>query len=338
MTTESIANRPQTNVRPMPTNGTQQAAPAAPKPTLSSLVKRGVHHLPLRVLVYGPQKIGKTTFSSGAPNGVVIGPEDGTGLLDQPRIDAHSWRDIMGALHLLATEPNDFKTVILDTLDHIEPLIWAHICAEYHVASIELAAGGYGKGYGFALDEWRKMTIALDRLRALGKGVILIAHAKTANFKNPDGPDYDRYFLAMNERASLYLQQWVDVVLFANYETFVTVDKNTKKAKGFGGTERVLHANRRAAFEAGNRINLPDSFPLSWADFAQYAYPSKDDTAARDAVLRSEIAELATKLDDTAIAAKVASTVDGTKPGDINRLSEILNRLSSRIAAKGSDQ
>lgn len=323
-------------------NNTAQRPPAstakapAPTPTLASLVKRGVHKLPLRVLMYGPEKLGKTTWSSGAPNGVVIGPEDGTGLLDQARIDAKSWPALMTALHALTIEANEFETVIVDTADHVELLLYAHLKEQYHVNEIEEVGGGYGKWTGVVLAEWNKLLVALDKLREQGKGIIILAHAKTAKFKNPDGQDYDRYFLALYEKASGLIRQWCDVVLFANYETFVSVDKQTKRAKGFGGTDRVVYATRTATFDAGNRINLPEKFALSWDEFAKHAYPSREDELARDAELRAAIDAACEQLADEAINAKVHPVVKSTKLGDTNRLAEVLNRLQARLNAKES--
>ena len=332
--TEQAATATAPNARPA--SAGRPVAVAPPPPSLASLVKRGVHTLPLRVLLYGPEKIGKTTFAAGAPNGIVIGPEDGTGLLDQARIDAKTWPATMAALHQLLVEKHEFTTVIVDTVDHIEPLMYAFLKDQYHVNEIEEAGGGYGKWSGVVLSEWTKMLVALDKLREKGMAVILLAHAKVGKHKNPDGQDFDRYFLSLYDKAAGLIRQWCDVVLFTNYETFVSVDKQTKRAKGVGGTERVVYATRSATYDAGNRINLPDSFPLSWADFAQYAYPSKEDAAAKDAALRLEIADALARLGDAALTAKVDPVVAATKSGDINRLSEVLNRLSKRIVAKES--
>jgi len=57
----------------------------------------------------------------------------------------------------LQTEKHEFQTVVLDSLDWVEPLIWKAVCEEGKVENIEQFGGGYGKGYVRALDLWRRL-------------------------------------------------------------------------------------------------------------------------------------------------------------------------------------
>jgi len=58
-------------------------------------------------------------------------------------------------LQLLAlAEQHDFATVVIDSVDWLEPLVWAKACRDNGWNSIEDA--GYGKGYVAALNLWRQ--------------------------------------------------------------------------------------------------------------------------------------------------------------------------------------
>jgi hypothetical protein len=85
----------------------------------------------------------------------------------------------------LQTQKHEFDTVVLDSLGWIEPLVWKAVCDEAKVDSIELAFGGYGKGYVRALDLWRTL---LKELAILNRSmhVLMIGHAQIKSFQDPD--------------------------------------------------------------------------------------------------------------------------------------------------------
>lgn len=248
----------------------QKASPPARqnRMTLSAL-SRGPIVKPVRVLLYSPEGLGKSTFASNSPAPVFIGPEDGTAQLDVVRFpQPESWEDIRDAIATLTREEHEFKTFVLDTVDWAEPLLWKSICASAGVTTIEDVGGGFGKGYVAALDGWRVLLADLERLREKkGMHIILLAHSWVRPFHSPDLSTYDRYELKLHQRASGLLKEWVDAVLFGNYETFTDADKRTKRVKGVSTGGRLIHAVRTAAFDAKNRYGLPERMPLDWNDF-----------------------------------------------------------------------
>jgi AAA domain len=109
--------------------------------------------------------------------------------------------ELFGRLRALQTEKHESNTVVLDSLDWIEPLIWKAVCDEGKVETIEQYAGGYGKGYIRALDLWRTLIKELAGLNHK-MHVLLIAHAQIKSFQDPELANaYDRYQLKINERA-----------------------------------------------------------------------------------------------------------------------------------------
>src|SRR5574343_961955 len=107
-----------------------------------------------RIIIHGAPGVGKTTLACSAPNPVVIRTEDGLGVLDVEAFPlAESYQDVIDAIGALYTEDHQYQTLVLDSLDWLEPLIRQKVCSDNKVASIE--ALGYGKGYVEALYHWR---------------------------------------------------------------------------------------------------------------------------------------------------------------------------------------
>jgi hypothetical protein len=197
----------------------------------------------------------------------------GTKQLDVPRFPKpETWEDIFLALRALYSEKHDYKTVVLDTLDQAEALCWEHICKQTECASIEDVGGGWQKGYTAAVDEWRRLLAALERVSAGKKmNVLLVAHCWVRTFKNPIGEDYDRYELKLHPKAAGVIRDWSDALCFARFEDLASPSKDSKgKAKRVRGVStgaRVLHTDHQAAWDGKNRYGLPEELPLSWEDF-----------------------------------------------------------------------
>lgn len=101
-------------------------------------VTTGRQNRPRRVLLYGTHGIGKSTFGSQADRAVFIQTEDGLGEIDCARFPlASSYRDAMTAIEELYSSEHDFATVVIDSVDWLERLIWADVCRERQVDSIE---------------------------------------------------------------------------------------------------------------------------------------------------------------------------------------------------------
>lgn len=101
---------------------------------------------PPRITIHGVAGVGKTTFAAQAYKPVFIQTEDGLGTLSANHFPlARTFEEVLDALAALYTEEHDFKTVVIDSVDWLEPLIWGKACRDNGWASIEDA--GYGKGY-----------------------------------------------------------------------------------------------------------------------------------------------------------------------------------------------
>ena len=242
---------------------------------------------PRRILVYGTAGIGKSTFATCAPSPIVIQTEDGVGEIDCHKFPlATTFDAVLAALTALFNEDHTYRTVVIDSLDWLERLIWAKVCAERQVASIEDI--GYGKGYTFAIAHWRTILDGLAALREQkSMTIILIAHSRIDRFENPETEAYDRYVPRLHKTAAALVTEWCDEVLFATYKVFTKQNDEgfgQKRSQGIGSGERVLRTTERPAHMAKNRLALPDELPLTWSDFARHLTAARAISAAAVAV------------------------------------------------------
>jgi len=306
---------------------TQQQAPPPQRPKLQ--VVRGRQEVPDRVLIFGVEGIGKSSWAAAAPSPVFVAAEDGTSQLDVARLPKpETWQAVLDQIEQLRVSEHDFKTVVFDTLDALEPLLWAHISKRDNKANIE--DYGYGKGYVAALDEWRVFLSALERLRRERQmGTVLIAHSLIKLFKNPEGEDFDRFELKLNPKAGGLLKEWCDAVLFAHWETYA--DKKKKddpRAKGLSTGARIVSTERTAAWDAKNRYGLPQTLPLSYEDYARAK------ASPRSALeLQLSISTKVEALNDAEVTAKVTQAVKEAG-NDTTKLINIDNRMTATLSAR----
>ena len=237
--------------------------------SLLQMVTVGREAQPPRIMVYGSEGVGKSTFAANAPKTVFIQTEDGLSEIDCSKLPlATSFDEVVRQLTAIRDEEHDFGTLALDSLDWLERLIWDRVCQDYGVKCIEKADGGYGKGYTHALTYWRQIVNLLGEIRAKRKmAIVLLAHAKVERFEDPEHPAYDRYTPRLHKAACSLVCEWVDAVLFATKRMRVDSDTGRAAPVGADGGERVLRSNGSPACIAKNRFGLPSEFPLSWPAF-----------------------------------------------------------------------
>ncbi len=219
-----------------------------------------------------------STFGASAPGAIFVQTEDGLGEINCKKFPlAHSLAEVLAELTALRDEQHDFQTVVVDSADWLERLIFDEVCREFGVRSIEKADGGYGRGYTHALTHWRKVISLLQELRdKRGMMVILVAHAKVERFEDPENAAYDRYTPRLHKHAASLIAEWVDAVLFANKKFRVTKENagfNGERAIaapiGADGGERIIRTVGSPACIAKNRYGLPSEIPLSWQAFIE---------------------------------------------------------------------
>lgn len=236
-------------------------------------ITRGIQTKPLKVVIYGPEGIGKSTFASCFPEPLFIDTEGSTTRMDVARTDTPT---SLAMLTQLLTEirdnPPGCKTLIIDTVDWAERLCITAVCAKNGKAGIE--DFGYGKGYSYVYEEMGRILNLLNDIWERGIHIVLTAHAAIRKFEQPDEMGaYDRWELKLINspkcNSCAMVKEWADMVLFANYKTYaVAADKEGKKMKARGG-ERVMYTSHDPCWDAKNRFGLASELPF---DFGQIAH------------------------------------------------------------------
>lgn len=233
-------------------------------------ITSGILHKPIKMVVYGPEGIGKSTFAAQAPDPVFIDTEGSTTRMDVRRLPAPtSFTMIQEEVSYILSHPEVCKTLVLDTADWAERLCRDGVCAKNSKHGLE--DFGYGKGYSYVFEDFGRLLNQLDQVIDRGINVIITAHAAMRKFEQPDESGaYDRWELKLinAQKCSIanMVKEWADVVIFANYETIV-VKNEEKKNKAQGG-RRVMYTTHHPCWDAKNRFGLPDKLPFEFAQIA----------------------------------------------------------------------
>jgi hypothetical protein len=100
-------------------------------------IQKGRTAMPRRVMLYGVHGVGKSTFGAMAETPVFITTEEGTNDIDCDRFPlATTFGDVLNSLSALYSEEHGYQTVVIDSLDWLERLIWAEVCAKRGVETI----------------------------------------------------------------------------------------------------------------------------------------------------------------------------------------------------------
>jgi hypothetical protein len=324
----------------------QALQPASGRKPMLGLTK-GKIQAPFRVIIYGPEGVGKTSIAADAEDVVFMCRESGTELFNVTRLpECTHWkdappdkdgirRDVWSQIEQIRHGEHNFKTLAIDTLDWLEPLVFQHVIesdperSKNKGKSIEAAYGAYGKGHVVAINEWRAFLSQLDCIRKeRNMNILLLAHSHVKNYNNPEGDNYDRYQLKMNEKASSLFKEWCDAVLFANTEVLASKKSGgigeNKKMFGVSDNARYLFTNRRPAWDAKNRFGLPDKMALSWAELIKHIKTKSPDSI--DTLITTAKEQMAFMAESDQADAMAALTRAGRDP---DKLAILVNWIQS---------
>lgn len=238
-------------------------------------IKKGKQKRPPRILLYGIQGAGKTTWAASAPGAIITQTEDRTDHVDADRFPlCESFSSACETVKKLIEADHNYRTHITDSLDWLEKLAHKELCEEHGETAITSnakgSAFGYGRGYLLAEEKMRHYLNGLAALRdKKNMGIIIIAHAAIKRFEDPMRESYDQYRPNIHERINSMFAQWVDCVFFVNFEKLTKTEEDSKGRErkiGIGKGKRILYTEERPSFEAKNSYNLP----------AELEFPEKD--------------------------------------------------------------
>lgn len=282
-----------------------------------------------KIVVYGGNGVGKSTFPASAPNPIYIRPEDNLAHLDVVALPApRTFEELTAQLAAVHGDQHGYETLVIDTLDEVQKSIEAAICEAGSKKSF--ADFGFGKGEKLARDYWQSIMDWIDAIvRDRHMTVVMLAHADVVRFSNPEGDDFDKYNMRLHKWATNEFRKWANDVLFAQMPVVaksqgeVTAGFGKAKKVGQSTGRRILRTVESGACFAKNQCGLPPEIPLSWAEYAKYAFPNGQpapdvnyDTgeAARAGVDQAEMDEVAAateSADDGAFCSDTVESVEG---------------------------
>lgn len=282
---------------PPPTSSAPPAPPpvksaqSTPKPAVSvpvMSVKPAEFTAP-RIVITGVEGVGKTSIVAYAPGASIIeaGNETGystlagVGRVPQiPSAAVTTWEEFTALLDSLIDAPP--RLLGVDAMGGLERMCHEFVCKrDFNGDWSDKGFASYAKGFDMAVTDWLLMLSKLDRLHKLGTTIIILAHCKVKPFKNPEGPDFDRYVADVHEKTWAATHRWADAALFMKFETITDSDKN-KRVRGIGTDTRILYTSRTDARDAKNRYGMPPEIempgdPAQMFDTIwQYIQPNKE--------------------------------------------------------------
>lgn len=209
-------------------------------------------------LIYGPPKIGKTTFANGkSGKALFLATEAGLTAQDAYQIPIDSWETFREASKELRTSGHDFTRVVIDTVDNLYKF-----CVDWGNKTLGLAHqsdAGFGKGYDTINSEFLRELTALSLQKT---GLWMLSHSKEKEIKPKVGLPYTTISSTMPEGARKIVNGMADLIMFAD-KRYDETDNGTVE-------KRVLYTQSTSLFEAGGRISfLPAIMPLDFVTFEQ---------------------------------------------------------------------
>jgi len=295
-------------------------------------ITKGKVKKPMNILIYGVDGIGKSSFASQFPDPLFLGPEDGSSFLDVARVEnIKDWKSFNDSIQYLKANKVEQKTLVIDSLDWIEPLIHDFICKEDSAKSLELAYGGFGKGYKKAYEMQCVLKNDIQQIRIKqNMNIVLIAHSKVSTFNDPSVEiPYDRYHLKLHESNSVspraMWREFVDAVFFLNYDSYTTKEDGVVRANS--DKKRYIFTSRTESYDAKTRFKIPDQIELKennmFKIISSYYYPVDQD-------MFKQVKHLAEQLADEKIKEKALADVTKFKNNEV-KLNQMKNKLEAMI-------
>jgi hypothetical protein len=267
---------------------------------------------------------------AGAPGVRVLDLDRGSSELNVERVTADSFDEVLEWIEDAITDTN-IQTFAIDSLSRLEALVTAKVCGPGNLGGLAAYGGGYGKGDDAALQYWRQILGALDRLSAT-KHVVLVGHTQIKAFADPMGLAYDRHTLGLRDKAAGPVKQWVNYILFARVDVSTRVQETSKKNVGITSGLRWLLTDNNPAYDAKHRGNLPPQLPLSWDAFYDAVQADRGSCAER-------ITRIGALVEQVADATLIPKIKEATRKAstDSTQLAAIIGRLEAIIDTQQKD-
>jgi len=217
--------------------------PSAPTPRKTRLEDQNI-------LLYGPPKIGKSSFAAQMDMPIFAATEDGLHGLEVYQVPIGDWPTFCQFCQEIATGDHPFKNVVIDTVDNLFKYCSQYMCAKLGI--IHESEMEWGKGWAIVKNEFMRV---ITKLASLPYGLFMISHADLREIRTRT-EKYDKWMPTMSKQAWEIVYPFLDIILFATLE-------ETEE----GEEQRVIHTRASKYWEAGCRFPVPEVLPLDFQTF-----------------------------------------------------------------------
>lgn len=205
-----------------------------------------------KTVIYGQTGIGKTTLVENLfINEYFIDLSGGLSAYVSKKDRVLNLKDFSAQLGEALRSDKD--TVVINTLDGLESLIFKDLIRESECKSIEHVDGGYSKGYVRAKEKWEVLLGWINqKLLPSGKSVVFLASCDVHEFKNPFGLQYNKFGLRINKHALGVIESEMDNIWFMTHSGTFNPEKEGV----------VIHTEPSVAFLAKNRAGLKSGLSI----------------------------------------------------------------------------
>lgn len=197
--------------------------------------------------IYGPPKVGKTTFGSKMPGHLLLAFERGYNALPGIKaVDVTTWGEMKQILReLKKPEVKEvYKSIIVDTADVAADACQKYICNQLNIENI-------GDG-GWATNGWAKYKKEFEdtfrSLTQLGYAVVFLSHEKEKTIKPQTGGEYQQIGSSMQSSAMAIVENMSDIIGYAH--PVVTPDGETKRVLSLRSPDNTIRCGCRFRYIA----------------------------------------------------------------------------------------
>lgn len=248
----------------------ESAAPKVGVPTgvrkAASGLRRGI------IWLYGPPKIGKTTFASQMPGAWFLATEPGQEFVDiqEPTLIT-SWSHLLeNCAWIEENKPTRFgdgqpiRTLVFDTVDLLFKMCQEHVCGGLNIE--DPSELGHGKAWSRLDGEFSRVITKMARWPF---SMCFISHARTKEFTKTNGSKSNRVEPEIGAAGMRTLNGIADIILYA-YSDMVPVTDDKGAITG-SAEVRQIQAHPCSWCLAGGRMShrLPPTIPLGYDKFIE---------------------------------------------------------------------
>lgn len=258
-------------------------------------VKQGI-----RIVIAGVEKVGKTTFTCGAP-GVLLIPLEigyaGVTVAKTPMIQKYDQLELLMTeiYQQLAAGAFPYQTLVFDSATALERMIHDSIIRldpnyekgtnNKKAVTMESALGGYARAYTFANERFDRFLKWCDVIAVqAGINIVFTCHTFASKIVDPAQGEYDSWDLLLHspKNQKTYgkremITQWADIVGFFHEPIYITKEQGSNVSKGISTNKgHVMGLSRTPSYVAGNRFGIVGEVAIpkeqGWNHFAHAIY------------------------------------------------------------------